>query len=176
MADIRLGNNNTTFKVGSTDVDAIYLGTTLVYSGGTPPTPQLKWVATYNGGTTASAECDASSAITSGEITLTDLVSVEIGNCVTSIGDSAFTNCVSLTSVTIGTSVTSIGDRGFFNCTSLTSVTINAVTPPELIYAGKITPFYNTNDCPIFVPSQSLNDYLSADGWDRYASRIQPIA
>ena len=36
---IKLGNNNITFKVGSTDVDAIYLGSTLMYSGGTPPTP-----------------------------------------------------------------------------------------------------------------------------------------
>ena len=32
MSDIKLGNNNVTFKVGSTDVDAIYLGDTLLYS------------------------------------------------------------------------------------------------------------------------------------------------
>lgn len=38
MADIRLGNNNTSYKVGSGDC-TIYLGTTLLYSGGTPPTP-----------------------------------------------------------------------------------------------------------------------------------------
>lgn len=36
---IKLGNNTVGFKVGNTDVDAIYLGNTLVYSGGTPPSP-----------------------------------------------------------------------------------------------------------------------------------------
>lgn len=39
MSDIKLGNNNVTFKLGSTDVNAIYLGDTLIYSGSTPPTP-----------------------------------------------------------------------------------------------------------------------------------------
>ena len=37
MADsIKIGTSGTTFKVGSDDVTAIYLGNTLVYSGGTP--------------------------------------------------------------------------------------------------------------------------------------------
>ena len=47
---------------------------------------------------------------------------------VTSIGDSAFYNCV-LESVTIPKSVTSIGDNAFYNCRDLQSVTIpNSVT------------------------------------------------
>ena len=33
---IKIGNDDMTFKVGSVDVDAIYLGNTLVYSAGTP--------------------------------------------------------------------------------------------------------------------------------------------
>ena len=36
---IKLGNQEITLKVGSADVSAAYLGSTLVYSGGTPPTP-----------------------------------------------------------------------------------------------------------------------------------------
>ena len=48
---------------------------------------------------------------------------------VTSIGDEAFRNCISLTSVTIPDSVTSIGYCAFYGCSSLTSVTIpNSVT------------------------------------------------
>lgn len=128
---IKLGNNDITLKVGSADVSAAYLGSTLVYSGGTPPTPSFngKWLATYTGGTTSSAECDASSAITSGEITLTDLVAVEIGDCVTSIGNDAFYGCSGLTSITIPNSVTSISGNAFATCSGLTSVTIpNSVT------------------------------------------------
>lgn len=39
MSTIKLGNSDITLKVGDTSVSAAYLGTTLIYSGGTPPTP-----------------------------------------------------------------------------------------------------------------------------------------
>ena len=52
-----------------------------------------------------------------------------IGDGVTTIGSSAFSDCSSLTSVTIPNSVTTIGSGAFFSCSSLTSVTIgNSVT------------------------------------------------
>ena len=52
-----------------------------------------------------------------------------IPNSVTSIGDFAFSVCLSLTSITIPNSVTSIGDFAFSGCSSLTSITIpNSVT------------------------------------------------
>lgn len=35
-------------KIGSSDVDAAYIGDTLVYSGSTPPTPTLQWVTFTN--------------------------------------------------------------------------------------------------------------------------------
>lgn len=92
-----------------------------IYSGSTA-TP--KWIATYEGGVTASAECDSTSAITSTEIVKTNLTDVVIGDCVTSIGENAFLSCRSLTSVTIGSGVTSIGDDAFYYCSGLTSVAI----------------------------------------------------
>jgi hypothetical protein len=56
------------------------------------------------------------------------LTSVTIPNTVTNIGDEAFDECASLSSVTFGNSVTSIGS-GAFSGTSLTTVTIpNSVT------------------------------------------------
>ena len=54
-----------------------------------------------------------------------NLESVVIGNGVTSIGDYAFYYCDSLTSVEIGDSVTSIGELAFYDCNSLTSVVIS---------------------------------------------------
>ena len=123
---IKIGNLDiSAFKVASSDCK-VYLGDTLLYPT-TPPSFQGKWLATYNGGPTSSAECDASSAITQNEITKSSsLVSVEIGNCVTSIGEDAFSDCTSLTSIDIPNSVTNIGDWTFANCNSLTSVTIGS--------------------------------------------------
>ena len=55
------------------------------------------------------------------------LISVEIPNNITSIGNCAFDSCTSLTSVTIPNSVTSIECCAFWCCTSLTSVTIENI-------------------------------------------------
>ena len=58
-----------------------------------------------------------------------DIISVVISEGVTTIGDSAFYNCISLTSITIPDNVTSIGDSAFANCDRLASITIpNSVT------------------------------------------------
>ena len=57
-----------------------------------------------------------------------NLTSIEIPNSVTSIGNWAFTNC-NLTSIEIPNSVTSIGNSAFGNCNGLTSIEIpNSVT------------------------------------------------
>jgi hypothetical protein len=50
--------------------------------------------------------------------------SVEIGNSVTSVGDSAFYNCSSLNSVTLGSNITNIGKYAFYGCSTLNSITI----------------------------------------------------
>ena len=92
----------------------------------TPPSFNGKWKATYTGGTTSSADCDSSSAITEGEIEVIDLVNIEIGNCVTTIGNYAFNYGESLSSVTMPDSVTSIGNNAFNRCSGLTSVTISS--------------------------------------------------
>lgn len=98
-----------------------------------------------------------------------DLTSVTIGNGVTSIGYYAFSGCTGLESLTIGNSVTSIGNYAFFNCTGLTGITVLATTPPTVGLSG----FINTNNCPIFVPAESVSAYQSA--WTTYADRIQAI-
>lgn len=102
-----------------------------------------------------------------------NLTSIVIPNSVTIIGKYCFAGCRNMTTVTISGSVlTSIEEGAFNGCTGLTSVTINATTPPT-IYSGGLT---NTNNCPIYVPAQSVSAYKSASGWSTYADRIQAIS
>ena len=63
---------------------------------------------------------------------------VVIEDGVTSIGNSAFNECISLTSITIPDSVTSIGTYAFSGCRSLTSITI----PDSVTSIGSYA-FYN---------------------------------
>ena len=97
------------------------------------------------------------------------LTSITIPDSVTSIGEITFLGCSGLTSVTIGNSVTSISNFAFADCSSLTNVTIKAVNPP---YLGNMA-FLNTNNCPIFVPAQSVTIYQNS--WSSLADRIQAI-
>ena len=97
----------------------------------TPPTPvfQGKWKATYQDSHVESAQCSSSSEIRQNQINLVNLVSVEIGDCVTRISDNVFNGCGSLTNIRISDNVRSIGDNVFYGCSSLTSINIpNSVT------------------------------------------------
>lgn len=99
--------------------------------GDVPPTPEpMKWLATYPDSHTESAACDSTSAITKFEISdLESPVSVEIGECVTTIGDLAFSGFLSLSGITIPNNVTSIEKQAFDICIGLKTCSIgNGVT------------------------------------------------
>ena len=100
------------------------------------------------------------------------LTSVTIPNSVTSIGDSAFYRCSTLTSITLPNSLGTISIYAFRYCTSLTSIIIEATTPPRL---SNVNAFQYTNNCPIYVPAESVDAYKAADKWSSLASRIQAI-
>lgn len=97
------------------------------------------------------------------------MTSVTIPSSVTMIDNNAFKRCSGLTSVDIPSGVTRIAFEAFNYCTNLTSVTVKATTPPRL----EQNVFNNTNDCPIYVPAESVTAYQTA--WSTYASRIQAI-
>lgn len=100
-----------------------------------------------------------------------NLTSVNIPDSITTIKNYAFNGCSSLTSIVIPNSVTSIGAAAFNDCSSLTSITVEATTPPTLGYSV----FDNTNNCPIYVPAESVSVYKGAQYWDNYRNRIQAI-
>ena len=100
-----------------------------------------------------------------------DITSLSIPDGTTKIGYGAFYNCSRLTSVTIPNSVTSIDGSAFYSCSRLTSVTIKATTPPTLTSGA----FNDTNNCPIYVPAESVDAYKTATNWSAYANRIQAI-
>ena len=77
----------------------------------------------------SSSYCIMGSTSNNGRVYCNMLQKVEIGNNVTSIGTSAFSDCYSLASVVIPNSVTSIGNNAFYYCYSLASIVIpNSVT------------------------------------------------
>ena len=99
---------------------------------------------------------------------LTDIV---IPENITSIEQYVFCECDGLTSIVIPNTVYSIGEKAFEACRSLTSVVMNSTTPPT----GASKMFANTNNCPIYVPAESVETYKTAQYWSDYADRIQSI-
>lgn len=189
---IKIGNLDiSAFKVGSADTK-VYLGDTLVYSGGTPPTPTFngKWIGYYSDSTSYSADCNASSAITKNEVrsgNYTAYTKVIIGDCVNNIGE-AFQRCSSMTEVEIGSGVTTNlyysfedcsaltsvtwyatslnpQDGGFQRCSSLQKLVMYATTPPSL----SPTMFNGVPSTMIvYVPDESISLYQSATYWRNY--------
>ena len=100
------------------------------------------------------------------------LTAVTIPNTVTTIGSEAFYNCYSLKTVIIPSGVNRIEGGAFIKCSGLTSITCLATTPPTMTNNNV---FESTNNCPIYVPSQSVSSYKSATNWSTYASRIKAI-
>ena len=102
------------------------------------------------------------------------LTNVTIPDSVTTIGGGAFTLCESLTSVTIGKSVAAIGGEAFWSCSNLASVYCKAIAPPV-----PTTDYFwdafnlNAEGRKIFVPTESVNAYKSAEYWSDYADSIE---
>ena len=99
----------------------------------------------------------------------TNLTNVNIPSNISIIDGSSFQNCSSLQEVVIPNTISSIGQEAFRGCTSLTSITIEATTPPT-IYSYT---FEDTNNCPIYVPCDSVSIYTNS--WGSLSARIRGI-
>lgn len=98
-----------------------------------------------------------------------ELKSVELGDLVTSIGESAFKGCCGLTNIIIPNSVTSIESGAFDGC-NLNTVICYAENPPKL----QSSSFPTTDKTILYVLSNSLTAYKSAQYW-KYFQSIMPI-
>lgn len=103
------------------------------------------------------------------------LTSINIPNGVTQIPDSFLNGCSGLTSITIPSTVTDIGSSAFLNCKGLEYIEFKSQFAPTLESDGGAT-FRNTNNCPIYVPDASVEEYKTAQGWSYVADRIKPIS
>lgn len=114
----------------------------------------------------------ASNAIVGGyQFTGSSITSLTIGSHPTVIGQSMFQKCTKLRTLVIPSNISSINNYAFSGCTGLISITVESATPPTLGYGV----FDGTNNCPIYVPSGSVDAYKAASRWSNYASRIQAI-
>lgn len=95
------------------------------------------------------------------------VTSLNLGST-TSIGQYGFYGCSGLTSLTLPSTLSSIGNYGFQHCSGLTAIYCNSEVAPTL---GSNV-FYNTNDCPIYLPScNSFGSYY--DKWSDYRTRLR---
>ena len=96
---------------------------------------------------------------------------IEIGNGITSVGDSAFYYCYSLSSITIPDSVTSIASSTFYNCYSVAFYDFsNHTSVPTL---SNTNAFKNIAvDCQIRVPASLVDTWKAATNWSTYADHI----
>lgn len=71
------------------------------------------------------------------------------------------------------TTLTTIPANNFYGYTKLTAVVLLATTPVSLENTNAFT---NTNNCPIYVPDESVEAYKEATNWSTYADRIKGIS
>ena len=99
------------------------------------------------------------------------LVSVVVGEGVTTIEAGSFNGCDALTAIDIASTVEEFGG-GSLNCKNLASMTVRATTPPSGVNAamGAVPAA-----CTIYVPDSAVDTYKAASGWSARASYIQAI-
>lgn len=94
-----------------------------------------------------------------------NLTSVKIGDGVQEISYYVFGGCTRLEKVVIGAGMNSIGMRTFIDCNQLSSVTVMNPNVPSLVSDG-----FSSFGANLYVPSQSINAYNSADYWKSFSN------
>ena len=64
--------------------------------------------------------------------------------------------------------VTSIGLEALYGCSSLTRIVVKPTIPPT----GGTRMFDRTNDCPILIPTGTMERYTGTSVWSGYSARL----
>ncbi len=117
------------------------------------------------------------------------LSTINIPNSVHYLGGLLFYGCSSLSTIVIPNSVQYLGAGAFQNCSGLNSIYCLATIPPDnpneygqwansyivcdMWSVRESDMFKNTNNCPIYVPKESVGAYKTK--WSLFADRIKAI-
>lgn len=97
------------------------------------------------------------------------LKEITIPESVTSIEEYAFASCHWLASITIPKNVIHIGNYAFRDCSKLESIHCMPTIPPVI----GLNVFHNSSSVKtIYVPTEALESYKTADGWKDYRQFI----
>ncbi len=99
------------------------------------------------------------------------LKTVVLSEGITEIGIGAFKSCIRLSSLNIPQTITRIRNDAFRGSESIEFIVVRATSVPT----GGMNMFSYANNCPIYVPAVSVEDYKVANNWRDYADRIQAI-
>lgn len=170
-------NNNTINKLATdATVNKMYYGSNVAYIAPPLVEPSYKATIITTAGDVLHVSDNGSSTLTKAEITAvtsaTAVVQIIVGDIVTEIGQMAIYYFSNLKILDLPNTITYVDSQGIYYCTKLTSIYCRAVTPPRLY---ENVGFYNTNNCPIYVPSESVDAYKAANMWSDVKSRIQAI-
>ena len=100
------------------------------------------------------------------------VVTINLPQSLKVIGNYAFQNCTALRNIVIPENVTNINSNAFV-ASSLVTLTCLPIVPPVL-GAGAMFDIYNPPQ--IYVPSESVEAYKTAENWSSYSAYIGPIS
>jgi hypothetical protein len=109
----------------------------------------------------------------SGIVGVVDLGSItELKNEATGQWYGIFQNCTSMRYAILPPTLAKIEAYTFKSCSKLEAFVFKNTTPATLSSSA----FESTNNCPIYVPNDSLDTYKTASVWSTYSNRIKPIS
>ncbi len=101
----------------------------------------------------------------------TNLISVNLGNDITTLSDNSFMNCVNLKRVRLGDNVRIIGKESFKNCPSITEIFSSNQLPPHncpVVFDSSVK-----ESCKLYIPIGQTDNYIKRLEWGEFKNIIE---